>query len=44
MNIKNIKIYEVGWIQKFGGQTSRKMATQKTEDEGSVIVILDITL
>jgi hypothetical protein len=37
-------VYEDGWIQKFGGQPSWKMATQKTEDDGSVMVILDITL
>jgi hypothetical protein len=41
---QDIDIYEVGWIQKFGGQTSWKMATQKTEVEGSVMVIWDVTL
>lgn len=36
---QDIDVYEVGWIQKFGGQISWKMATQKTEDDGSVMVI-----
>lgn len=41
---QDIDIYEVGCIQKFGGQTSLKMTTQKTEDNGSVMVIWDVTL
>ena len=41
---QDIDICKVGWIQKFGGQTSWKMATQKTEDDGSVMVAWDVTL
>jgi len=41
---QDINIYKVGWIQKFRGQTSWKMTTQKTEDDGSVMVIWDVTL
>jgi hypothetical protein len=41
---QDIDIYEVGCIHKFGGQTSLKMTTQKTEDDGSVMVIWDVTL
>jgi hypothetical protein len=42
---QDIDICEVGCIKKFGGETSWKMDTQKTEDDdGSITVIWDVTL
>jgi hypothetical protein len=42
---QDIDIYKVGCIQKSGRETSWKMVTQKTEDDGgSVTVIWDVIL